>query len=108
MTERQKKCINEIRLLMLAINDTVKKHGLEEEFLACLAVGFLNLDDSYIDEDGHEKAHMSLLSCFSVHDEEELEDLLSYCAEAHKMEQQDDTSKIDYWINFGQRDGDEN
>ena len=108
MTERQKECINEIQELMLAINETVKKHGLEDEFIACLAVGFLNLDESYIDENGDEKANMSLLSSFSVQDEEELEDLLSYCTEAHRMEKEEDASKIDYWINFGQRGGEEN
>lgn len=108
MTERQKECINEIKELMLAINETVKKHGLEDQFISCLAVGFLNLEDSYKDEYGDERANMSLLSSFSVQDEEELEDLLSYCTEAHRMESEEDASKIDYWINFGKRDGEEN
>lgn len=109
MTERQKECINEIKELMLAINETVKKHGLEDQFISCLAVGFLNLEERYTDEYGDEKANMSLLSSFSVTDEEELEDLLSYCSEAYKIEQEEEeSSKIDYWINFGKRDGEEN
>jgi len=108
MTERQNECINEIKELMLAINETVKKHGLEDEFIACLAVGFLDMENTHVDEYGDDRANMSLLSSFAVQDEEELEDLLSYCVEAHKMEQEEDASKIDYWINFGKRGGEEN
>ena len=108
MTERQAECINEIKELILKINETVKNHGLEDEFIACLAVGFLDMENTHVDEYGDEKANMSLLSSFSVQDEEELEDLLSYCTEAHRMESEEDASKIDYWINFGQRDGEEN
>lgn len=109
MTEHQKKCILEIQELMFQINETVKKHGLEEEFLSCLAVGFIDIKSSYKDEYGDEKANMNLLSSFSVTDEEELEDLLSYCSEAYKIEQEEEeSSKIDYWINFGKRNGEEN
>lgn len=109
MTEHQGKCIDEIKELILKINETVKSHGLEDEFISCIAVGFLDIKSSYEDEDGNEKANMSLLSSFSVTDEEELEDMLSYCSEAYKIDQEEnDTSKIDYWINFGKRDGEEN
>ena len=112
MTEKQKDCILEIQELMLAINEVVKKHDLTDEFIACLAVGFIDMKTSYVDEDGDERANMSLLSTFAVSDEDELDDLLSYCVEAYKMqeieENKEDTSKIDYWLNFGRRDGDVN
>lgn len=107
MTERQKDCILEIQELMLAINEVVKKHELEDEFIACLAIGFLDLETSYIDEEGSERASMSLLSSFAVSDEEELDDMLSYCVEAYRMEQEEkkpDTSNIDYWINLSRGD----
>ena len=53
-----------------------------------------------MDEDGDERADMSLLSSFSVTDEDELDDLLSYCVEAYRLEEKEslDTSSIDYWI----------
>ena len=110
MTEKQKECILEIQEMMLAINTIVKKHELEDEFIACLAVGFLDLTSLYTDEFGDERANMNLLSSFAVSDEEELDDLLSYCVEAYKAqaEEEQDTSSIDYWINFGRRDGDVN
>lgn len=112
MTERQKDCILEIQDMLVSINEIVKKHGLESEFLACLAVGFLDMDSAYTDEDGDERASMSLLSSFSVADEEELDDMLSYCVEAYRMqveeEKQEDSSNIDYWINLSRRNGDIN
>lgn len=112
MTERQKDCILEIQDLILSINEVVKKHDLESEFISCLAVGFLNLDTAYIDEDGAERAEMSLLSSISVEDEEELDDLLSYCLEAYRIQKEEekkpDPSSIDYWINLSQRGGDVN
>ena len=115
MTERQKDCILEIQELLVAINEVVKKHELEDEFLACLAVGFLDMETLYEDEDGNERASMSLLSSFSVADEDELDDMLSYCVEAYRMQQEEeakeekpDTSSIDYWINLSRRDGDIN
>lgn len=113
MTERQKDCILEIQELMVAINEVVKKHGLEDEFLAAIAIGFLDMESAFTDEDGDERANMSLLSSFSVSDEEELDDLLSYCVEAYRIQQEEekkeeDPSKIDYWLNFGRRDGDIN
>lgn len=107
MTERQKDCILEIQELMLAINAVVKKHELEDEFIACLAIGFLDLETSYIDEEGSERANMSLLSSFAVSDEDELDDMLSYCVEAYRMEQEEkkpDTSNIDYWIKLSRGD----
>jgi hypothetical protein len=56
---------------------------------------------------------MILLSTFSVSDEEELDDLLSYCVESYRMQveeekKEEDTSKINYWLNLGRRDGDVN
>jgi hypothetical protein len=54
---------------------------------------------------------MSLLSSFSVSDEDELDDLLSYCVEAYRMEKEDqepDTSNIDYWINLARGDNNVN
>ncbi len=111
MTEKQKDCIVEIQELVIAINTVVKKYDLTDEFLACIAIGFLNMDTAYEDEDGNERADMSLLSSFSVADEDELDDLLSYCVEAYRMEEEDaksDPSNIDYWINLSRRDGDVN
>ena len=46
MTERQKDCIVEIQELILAINAVVKKYELEDEFIACLAVGFIDMKTS--------------------------------------------------------------
>lgn len=111
MTERQKNCILEIQDILLSINEIVKKHGLESEFLSCLAVGFVDMNSAYVDEYGDERANMNLLSSFSVADEEELDDMLSYCVEAYRIQEEEknaDTSNIDYWINFGRRDGDIN
>jgi hypothetical protein len=106
MTEKQKDCILEIQDLMLAINAVVKKHDLEDEFISCLAVGFLDMESSYVDEDGAERASMSLMSSFAVADEEELDDMLSYCVEAYRAEKKEDpdTSNIDYWINLANGD----
>lgn len=111
MTEKQKDCILEIQELVVAINAVVKKYDLTDEFLACIAIGFLNMDTVYEDEEGNERADMSLLSSFSVADEDELDDLLSYCLEAYRIEEEDskkDPSSIDYWINLSRRDGDVN
>ena len=112
MTERQKDCILEIQDMLVSINEIVKKHGLESEFLACLAVGFVDMESAYTDEDGDDRANMSLLSSFSVADEEELDDMLSYCVEAYRIqveeEKQEDSSSIDYWINLSRRNGDIN
>lgn len=102
MTERQKDCVLEIQELIVAINEVVKKHDLTDEFLACIAIGFVDMETKYMDEDGDERADMSLLSSFSVADEDELDDLLSYCVEAYRLEEKEspDTSSIDYWINL--------
>jgi hypothetical protein len=107
MTERQKDCIIEIKELIVSINNIVKKFELEDEFLAAIAVGFIDLETRYTDEEGDERANMSLLSSFSVEDEEELDDLLSYCVEAYRMEQEEEKtnpSNIDYWINLSRGD----
>lgn len=106
MTEKQKDCILEIQELVVAINNVVKKFELEDEFLAAIAVGFINLETKYTDEEGDERANMSLLSSFSVSDEDELDDLLSYSVEAYRMEQEErlDPSSIDYWINLSRGD----
>ena len=74
MTERQKDCIVEIQELILAINAAVKKYELEDEFIACLGVGFIDMKTTFQDEDGQDRANMSLLSSFAVSDEEELDD----------------------------------
>jgi hypothetical protein len=108
MTEKQKDCILEIKELMLAINSVVQKHELSDEFIACVAIGFLDMDTSYVDEEGAQRADMSLLSSFSVTDEEELDDLLSYCVEAYREENKPDTSSIDYWLGLSRRNGDIN
>lgn len=113
MTEKQKECILEIQELMLAITEVVKKYNLQDEFLACLAVGFIDMSSVFTDEDGDERANMSLLSSFSVTDEEELDDMLSYCVEAYRIQEEEekkeeDTSNIDYWINLARRNGDVN
>ena len=105
MTEKQKDCIVEIQELIVAINEVVKKHDLSDEFLSCIAIGFLDMDTKHMDEEGNERADMSLLSSFSVADEDELDDLLSYCVEAYRMDVKDDQPKegtIDWWLkNFG-------
>ena len=98
---------------MLAITEVVKKYNLQDEFLACLAVGFIDMSSAFTDEDGDERANMSLLSSFSVTDEEELDDMLSYCVEAYRIQEEEekkeeDTSNIDYWINLARRNGDVN
>lgn len=113
MTERQKDCIIELQELLIAINEVVKKHGLEDEFISAVAIGFLDMETLYTDEDGNDRANMSLLSTFSVSDEDELDDLLSYCVESYRMQveeekKEEDTSKINYWLNLGRRDGDIN
>jgi len=87
MTERQKDCVLEIQELIVAINEVVKEHDLTDEFLACIAIGFVDMETKYMDEDGDERADMSLLSSFSVTDEDELDDLLSYCVEAYRLEE---------------------
>lgn len=117
MTEKQKDCIIEIQELMIQINQVVKNHNLQDEFLSVLAVGFVDMTTSYTDDEGDERASMSLMSSFSVTDEEELDDLLSYCVEAYRMEQEDRTKEptkeedmkyIDYWIRFANGNGDIN
>lgn len=110
MTERQEECIKEITKLIQQINETVLKHGLENEFIACFAAGFIDIKSFYVDDDGVERANMSLLSSMAVDDENELDELLFYCSETYRMEQEEkkDTSSIEYWINFGRKDGDVN
>ena len=107
MNENQKKCIREIQEVVISINDIVEKYGLSDEFLSCIAVGFLDMDSRYTDEYGGERADMNLLSSFSVTDEDELDDLLSYCVEAYRMDANEnslDSSSIDYWINLSNGD----
>jgi len=66
------------------------------------------MDSAYLDDEGQERANMNLLSSFSVTDEEELDDLLSYCVEAYRQENEPDPSSIDYWIDLARRNGDIN
>lgn len=108
MTERQKDCILEIQELIQSINAVVVKYDLQDEFLASIAVGFLDLETQYTDEYGDDRANMSLLSSFSVADEEELDDMLSYCVEAYRQQEEEerkpDTSNIEYWIKLSRGD----
>ena len=55
MTERQKECVLEIQDLIIAINNVVKKYELENEFLAVLAVGFLDMESQFTDAEGSER-----------------------------------------------------
>lgn len=108
MKENEKDAIHEIQELILAIAAVAKKYDIEDSFISCVAVGFLDIDSAYIDEEGQERANMNLLSSFSVTDEEELDDLLSYCVEAYRQENQPDPGSIDYWIDLARRNGDIN
>lgn len=108
MKENEKDAIHEIQELILAIAAVAKKYDIEDSFISCVAVGFLDMDSAYIDEEGQERANMNLLSSFSVTDEEELDDLLSYCVEAYRQENQPDPGSIDYWIDLARRNGDIN
>lgn len=113
MNEKQKKCILEIQELMIMINKTVEKYELQDEFLSVMSLGFLDMSTMYTDEQGNNRANMNLISSFNVDDEYELEEMLSYCAEAFLMEQQEkekdnETRNIDYWINFGRDNGNVN
>ena len=108
MKENEKDAIYEIQELIIAIASIAKKYDIEDSFIACVAVGFLDMDSSYIDEKGQERANMNLLSSFSVTDEEELDDLLSYCVEAYRQESEPDPGSSDYWIDLARRNGDVN
>ncbi len=108
MKENEKDAIYEIQELILAIASVAKKYDIEDSFIACVAVGFLDIDSAYLDDEGQERANMNLLSSFSVTDEEELDDLLSYCVEAYRQENEPDPSSIDYWIDLARRNGDIN
>ncbi len=108
MKENEKDAIHEIQELILAIASIAKKYDIEDSFIACVAVGFLDMDSAYLDDDGQERANMNLLSSFSVTDEEELDDLLSYCVEAYRQENEPDPGSIDYWIDLARRNGDIN
>lgn len=108
MKENEKDAIYEIQELILAIASIAKKYDIEDSFIACVAVGFLDMDSAYLDDEGQERANMNLLSSFSVTDEEELDDLLSYCVEAYRQENEPDPGSIDYWIDLARRNGDIN
>jgi len=114
MNENQKDCILKIQELITEMNDIVREHELQSEFLSVIAVGFVDMNTAYVDEDGDERASMSLLSSFSVADEEELDDMLSYCVEAYKIEKKESDKEpedktemnyIDYWIRFANGNG---
>ena len=108
MKENEKDAIYEIQELILAIASIAKKYDIEDSFIACVAVGFLDMDSAYLDDEGQERANINLLSSFSVTDEEELDDLLSYCVEAYRQENEPDPGSIDYWIDLARRNGDIN
>ena len=106
MTEKQKDAIVEIQELIGSIRSIINKYELEDEFISVIAVGFLDMQSKYKDEDGCERANMNLLSFFAVSDEEELDDLLSYCVEAYRIDVEDEEKPsegtIDWWLNkFG-------
>ena len=108
MKENEKDAIYEIQELILAIAAVAKKYDIEDSFISCVAVGFLDMDSAYLDDEGQERANMNLLSSFSVTYEEELDDLLSYCVEAYRQENEPDPGSIDYWIDLARRNGDIN
>lgn len=105
MTEKQLKCVKEIEKLMTKINEIVVNHDLQSDFISIMAVGFIDHENIEVDEDGTEMAGMSLLSSFAVTDEEELDDLLSYCVESYRAEAKKNEPKegtIDWWLkHFG-------
>jgi|TARA_R110000796_G_scaffold59350_1_gene136733 hypothetical protein len=105
MNQRQKDCILEVQELLLSINETVKKYDLQNEFLSVIAVGFLDMSTTFRDDDGNERADMNLLSTFTVSDEDELDDMLSYCVEAYRADSEEEAPEegtIDWWLkNFG-------
>jgi hypothetical protein len=100
MKEEHRGCIEEVKELMIQISETIKKYGFEDEVVVALAVGFLNMDDiSTLPNEEGSTVSMNLLSSISVEDEDELDDLLSYMVEAYQIEQEDNPSNINYWIN---------
>lgn len=109
MTEQQKKAIKEIQVLLAGIDAVISNYDLQDEFISVVALGFLDLDSSYVDEEGSTRADMNLLSSFCVSDEEELDDLLSYCVEAYDADIKEEEPKegtIDWWLkNFGSKGG---
>ena len=109
MKEDHEDCIREIQELMVAINETIAKYGLEKEVVVALAVGFLNLDEATVSPNEEEiTVRMNLLSSITVEDEEELDDVLSYILDAYRIEQESNPSNINYWINRMKNNGDIN
>lgn len=116
MDKKKQDCFIEIQDAILSIKDIVVKYGLESEFIAAIAVGFVDADSIETNEDGEDEATMSLMSFVAAEDEEELDDLLSYVVEIYAAEQEqmkkedpaNDPSKIDYWLKFGRDRGDLN
>jgi hypothetical protein len=109
MKEGHEDCIREIQELMVAINETIEKYGLEKEVVVALAVGFLNLDEATVSPNEEEvTVRMNLLSSITVEDEEELDDVLSYILDAYRIEQESNPSNINYWINRMKNNGDIN
>jgi hypothetical protein len=109
MKEGHEDCIREIQELMVAINETIEKYGLEKEVVVALAVGFLNLDEATLSPNEEEiTVRMNLLSSITVEDEEELDDVLSYILDAYRIEQESNPSNINYWINRMKNNGDIN
>ena len=100
MKEGHEDCIREVQELMVAINETITKYGIEDEVIVALAVGFLNLEEPSVTPDSkHITVGMNLLSSITVEDEDELEDVLSYMLEAYRIDQEQNPSNINYWIN---------
>ena len=57
MKENEKDAIYEIQELILAIASIAKKYDIEDSFIACVAVGFLDMDSAYLDDEGQERAN---------------------------------------------------
>lgn len=107
MDKKKQDCFLEIQDAILAIKDIVTKYELEDEFVAAIAVGFIDHETSSFNEDGEPEADMALMSFVVADGEEELDDVLSYVADVYQHElreelkDENDPSKIDYWLKFG-------
>ena len=51
MNENQKDCILKLQELIMEMNDVVREHDLQSDFLSVIAVGFVDMDTAYVDED---------------------------------------------------------
>ena len=102
MKERHKDLAAIIAKYMEAINQAIEESGLESECIFALAVGFLDMDSIYM-EDNETKANLSLVSSISVTDETELDNFLDYIYYIHLQE--DNPKFINYWIDRAGQNG---